>query len=273
MLIAAAIPAFPQENNLFAYQVGAFEVRLLVETRSEGRASILIGADDALIRRYIPTGSYQSAVNTFLVRGGGLTVLVDTGFGTTLFENLKALGVSPESVDAVLITHMHGDHTGGLQRDGKPLFPRARVYIAQQERDFWAKTNGAAPLRAYGSRVETFLPGEPGSPVAELLPGITPIAAFGHTPGHTLFLVASEGQRLLIWADLMHAMDIQFPAPEVAVTYDTDPQAAVASRKRVLEYVVQNRIPIAGMHLPYPAIGDVQAREGVPGGYTFIPAR
>ena len=254
-------------------KVGKFEVHLLVEARSEGRTSILIGADDALIWRYIPTGTYQSAINTFLVRGGGLTVLVDTGFGTTLFENLKTLGLSPEDVDAVLITHMHGDHTGGLQKDGKPLFPRAKVYIAQQERDFWTKSNGAAPLRAYGSRVETFLPGELGSRIAELLPGITPIAAFGHTPGHTLFLVGSEGRQLLIWADLMHAMDIQFPAPEVAVTYDTDPQAAVASRKRVLEYVLQNHIPIAGMHLPYPAIGDVQAREGVSGGYTFVPAK
>jgi glyoxylase-like metal-dependent hydrolase (beta-lactamase superfamily II) len=273
MLIAAAVPAFSLGNNLFTYKVGKFEVYLLVEARSEGRASILIGADDALIRRYIPTGTYQSAVNTFLIRGGGQTVLVDTGFGTVLFENLKTLGLGPEDVDAVLITHMHGDHTGGLQKDGRPLFPRARVYIAQQERDFWVKTNGAAPLRAYGSRVETFLPGELGSRIEELLPGITPIAAFGHTPGHTLFLVSSEGQQLLIWADLMHAMDIQFPVPEVAVTYDTDPRAAIASRKRVLEYVLQYHIPIAGMHLPYPAIGEVQAREGVPGGYTFIPAR
>jgi glyoxylase-like metal-dependent hydrolase (beta-lactamase superfamily II) len=273
---AVAANGFAADALIFSYKVGDFEVFTLVENRGQGRSSILLGANETQLDRYIPGGNYQSETNTFLIRGGGRIVLVDTGFGTTLFESMKTLGVEPEQVDAVLITHMHGDHIGGLQRDGKALFPRAELYLAKQERDYWVEGAGrsnraaAASLAPYGARVHTFLPGELGARLQELLPGITPVAAFGHTPGHTLYLVSSGGEGLLIWGDLMHAQDIQFPLPGVSVTYDTDPEAAAAIRKGVLEYAVSQRVPIAGMHLVYPAIGTVSA-EG--SGYRLSPAK
>jgi glyoxylase-like metal-dependent hydrolase (beta-lactamase superfamily II) len=275
LLGAAVIPGFAADSNIFAYKVGSFEVWTLVENRREGGIpSVLIGADKAALDRYFPKGTSTSETNTFLIRGGGKIILVDTGFGTTLFDSMKTLGVSPDSVDAVLLTHMHGDHIGGLQKDGKALFSKAKIYLAQQERDFWTKTQvnqgAVAALAPYGSRVETFLPGELGARIAELLPGITPIAAFGHTPGHTLFMVESNSQKLLIWGDLMHAELIQFPRPDISVTYDTDPAAAAESRKKVLAYTAANNIPIAGMHLAYPAIGRVSA-EG--NGYKLMPAQ
>ncbi|GHV95217.1 MBL fold metallo-hydrolase [Spirochaetia bacterium] len=275
LLGAAVIPGFAADGNIFAYKVGSFEVWTLVENRRAGGIpSTLIGADKAALDRYFPGGTSESETNTFLIRGSGKIILVDTGFGTTLFDSMKALGISPDAVDAVLITHMHGDHIGGLQKDGKALFSKAKVYLAQQERDFWTKTNvnqgAVAALAPYGNRVETFQPGELGARIAELLPGITPIAAFGHTPGHTLFMVESSGQKLLIWGDLMHAEKIQFPRPDISVTYDTDPVTAAASRKKVLEYAAANNIPIAGMHLVYPAIGRVSA-EG--SGYKLTPAQ
>jgi glyoxylase-like metal-dependent hydrolase (beta-lactamase superfamily II) len=126
-----------------------------------------------------------------------------------------------------------------------------------------------AALAAYPGRVETFRPGAIGTRISELLPGISPIAAFGHTPGHTLFMVESAGRKLLIWGDLMHAEAIQFPRPDISVTYDTDPAMAAASRKKVLEYVTANNIPIAGMHLVYPAVGRVSADGN---GYRLTPA-
>jgi glyoxylase-like metal-dependent hydrolase (beta-lactamase superfamily II) len=276
VLGAAAANGFAADPVIFSYKVGDFEVHTLVENRGQGRSSILLGADQAQLERYIPGGVYQSEVNTFLIRGGGRILLVDTGFGTTLFESMKTLGVEPDQVDAVLITHMHGDHFGGLQKDGKALFPRAELYLAQQERDYWVAGDGrnnrsaGAALAPYGDRLRTFLPGELGTPIRELLPGIVPIAAFGHTPGHTLFLVNSRGERLLILGDLMHAQDIQFPLPEISVTYDTDPRAAAAVRKRVLEYAAAEKIPVAGMHLVYPAIGTVSPDGS---GYRLIPAR
>jgi glyoxylase-like metal-dependent hydrolase (beta-lactamase superfamily II) len=272
LLSLMTVNAFGADTNIFSYSLGRFDVYTLVENRGPGRDSILIGANADAVKRYLGA-SFQSETNTFLIRAPGRTILVDTGFGTTLFESMKTLGVSPGEIDAVLLTHMHGDHIGGLQRDGKPLFPNAKVYLARQERDYWTRTNinrsAVSALAAYGSNVETFLPGELGSAIQELLPGITAIAAFGHTPGHTAFQLESEGKRLLIWGDLMHAEGIQFPLPDVSVSYDTDPAAAATIRKKILAYAASNSIPIAGMHLLYPAIGSVRAQDG---GYRLIPA-
>jgi glyoxylase-like metal-dependent hydrolase (beta-lactamase superfamily II) len=273
LLGAVAGSGFAADSNIFLYKVGGLEVYTLVENRGLGRPNVLIGVDKATLDKYGRGGNYQSETNTFLIKGPNRIVLVDTGFGTTLFESLKTLGVSPDKIDAVLITHLHGDHFSGLAKDGRALFPKAKVYLALQERDYWTKTNvnqGAVDaLAPYGPKIETFLPGELGSKIQELLPGITPIAAFGHTPGHTLFMVESSGQKLLIWGDLMHAELIQFPLPDISVTYDTDPAAAAAVRKRVLEYAAANKIPIAGMHLVYPAIGSV-SKEG--SGYKLTRA-
>ncbi|MDR0721194.1 MAG: MBL fold metallo-hydrolase [Treponema sp.] len=259
------------DDTIFTCQVGDLTVHLLVEYVGQGNSSILLGASEEVLHRYIPGGTYQAETHTLLIRSPDRIILVDTGFGGKLFEHLKTLRIDPAQVDAVLLTHMHGDHIGGLQRRGKALFPRASVYLSQQEKTYWTETTGnpaaVAALAPYGSRVRTFLPGPLGS-AEELLPGVRAIAAFGHTPGHTLYQVESKGQKLLIWGDLMHVQDIQFPLPAISVSYDTDPQAARAIRKQVLDYAAQHTLPIAGMHLRYPAIGRVSL-EGT--GYRFSP--
>ncbi|GHV76163.1 hypothetical protein AGMMS49942_09840 [Spirochaetia bacterium] len=272
-LSAMAVHSFAADNAIFSYKVGRIEVHMLVENQGPGNTSILINPDRAALDRYIPGGTYTSEVNTFLVKTPDRIILVDTGFGRALFDSMKTLGVEPAQVDAVLLTHLHGDHIGGLERDDKALFPKAKVYLAQQEKDYWIKpgtgNSAAKALAPYGSRVETFRPGELGAAIADLLPGIKAIAAFGHTPGHTVFMLESDGKRLLIWGDLMHAELIQFPVPDQSVSYDTDPLAAAAIRRRILAYVAQNNIPVAGMHLVYPAIGTVTAAGN---GYRFTQA-
>jgi glyoxylase-like metal-dependent hydrolase (beta-lactamase superfamily II) len=263
-------------QDIFTCKVGRYEVSLLVERSGPGNTGILIGADDALKKKYIPSGTYTSQVNAFLIKSPERALVVDTGFGEKLFDNIRSLGVSPEKVEAVLLTHMHGDHIGGLAKDGRMSFPGAEVFLAVKEKDYWLPANekprneGAAQaLAPYGGKVKTFTPGEIGSRIAELFPGLTPIAAYGHTPGHTAFLLQSEGQSLLIWGDLVHVMDIQIPAPDISVTYDVDPGEARKTREKIFDYAAKNKIPITGMHLASPGIGLLEALPG--GGYRFTP--
>lgn len=272
---AIAAGGFAAESDgIFSYRLGQFEIHMLVETERAGNTGVLIGADDALLKQYIPAAGFKSSTNTFLVKTPGRNIVVDTGFGQAIFEKIRKLGVTPEQVDAVLITHMHGDHIGGLAKDGKALFPAAKIYLAAKEKDFWTGNSvnrGAiAALAPYGARVETFEPGDLTGRIAELLPGISPIAAYGHTPGHTAFLLESGGAKFLIWGDIMHVELVQFPAPDISVTYDSDPKTAAVSRRQILDYAAKNKIPIGGMHLVYPAAGTVEASGS---GYRLIPAR
>ncbi|MDR0644869.1 MAG: MBL fold metallo-hydrolase [Treponema sp.] len=277
ILIGTAITGVLVGDDLiFSYKVGQFDVYMLVENSRQAAPSILIGAKQDDVNRYLPSGTYTAETNTFLIKGEGKTVVVDTGFGTTIFDSMKKLGVSLADVDAVLLTHLHGDHIGGLSKGGKALFSKAKVYLATREIQYWTINNvnqGAVnALKPYADNIETFNPGELDRGGTEILPGIHAIAAFGHTPGHTVFLLESVGDRtvdrLLIWGDLMHVQGIQFPLPDVSVTYDTDPIAAAAVRKQILAWATQTNTPVAGMHLAFPAIGSVKTDGN---GYKFIP--
>lgn len=288
-MLALAVPAAKvvaqeqSEKNVITFEVGDFLVSTLSEGQQRGNGDVLIGATPDMRQKYLPKGTYPNAVNAFLVRTPDQTVLIDAGFGRKLFDNLQSLGVSVGQVNTILLTHMHGDHIGGLLRDGKVAFPNAVLYISQAEHDYWTSDSAmqAVPenrrggfqqvrrvVAAYKDKFRLFTPGEAaGTDTPELFPGFWGIAAYGHTPGHTAYLLESASSRLLIWGDLTHAMSIQMPCPEVAVTYDVDYKAAIESRRRLLEYAAKNKIPAGGMHIAYPSIGNVKASSK--GGYEF----
>ena len=277
MIVIGFVPMMisAQENpNLFSYKVGTAEVCLLSEGQDVGNSGIFVGATSEMIQKAIPNGTYPRSCNAFLVRISGKNILVDTGFGRNLFDNLKSLGVSPEQIDVILITHSHGDHIGGMLKDDKVAFPKAVLYISQAEHDLCmngdARNAGTRKvIERYQSNLRLFEPQEIDGQPLVLFPGIQAIATYGHTPGHTLFMVVSDNEKLLIWGDLTHAMAIQMPYPQVAMTYDTNTEMAISSRLKVLEYVTTNNIPVAGMHTAFPGMGKIT--KAPDGGYSFTP--
>ncbi|MCL2270989.1 MAG: MBL fold metallo-hydrolase [Treponema sp.] len=265
-----------ESDGIFTFKLGKLEISMMVESQRDGNAGILVGADPATIKRYIPESGFKHTANAFLIKAPGRNIVVDTGTGAggIIIDKLKKLGVEPEQVDAVLITHLHGDHFGSLQKDGKAVFTKAQVYVASRERDFFTKTNvnqgAVAALSPYGSRVVAFEPGELGKNTSDLVPGIKPFAAYGHTPGHTVFLVEDSGQKFLIAGDFLHVALVQFPLPEISASYDIDPKAAATTRRQIMDYAAKNKIPVGGMHIVYPGVGMVEiAGEG----FRFVPMK
>jgi glyoxylase-like metal-dependent hydrolase (beta-lactamase superfamily II) len=256
-------------GEVFSAKIGEFEVVMLSEAQRESGLDILIGASKDDIAKFIPTGKYPSAVAAYLIKSPEGAVMVDTGFGREIERHLKSLGVSAGDVKTVLITHAHGDHIGGLLEAEKPAYPNAHVIVPKPDYEWSFQLREM--LGKYDGKFEMITPGSLGSGGTEILKGVRAIAAYGHTPGHTMYLIESAGEKLLIWGDLAHAMAIQMPRPGVSVTYDSDPDEAAQVRKETLEFASRNKIPIAGMHIAYPGIGDIVADPENPGGYKFIP--
>ncbi len=242
---------------------------------------------DAALKRAFLKEPVEASVNGFLVNTGSKLVLIDTGAGILfgpsvgkLLSNLKASGYQPEQVDEIYITHMHGDHVGGLVLDGKAAFPNAIVRAAQQEADFWlSKANmDAAPkdrkdgyLGAMNSLNPYVAAGKfkPFDGDIELVPGIRAVATPGHTAGHTVYAVESKGETLLLWGDLMHVAAVQFPDPAVTIAFDTDSVKAAAARKKLFADAAAHGDWVAGAHLSFPGIGHLRTAGT---GYSYVPA-
>lgn len=270
LLLFFTVPAHAL-GHVYTKKVGDFEVSMLSERQGEGDAKILIGTSPEDLQKFLPQGKFPNAVCVYLVKTPDRTYLIDTGFGTLLFENMKSLGVAPEDVDVLLVTHSHGDHIGGMVRDDKATFPKALVYADEREIS-WSE-GLRKNLTHYPERTHAFKADGLKAAGTELFPGIRAIAAHGHTPGHTLFLLESNGEKLLIWGDLTHAMAIQIPRPDLSVTYDTDPAQAARTRKEVLKYAAETGVLVAGMHIAYPGMGKIEFEDREKEIYKFIPMK
>lgn len=229
----------------------------------------------------------ETSVNGYLINTGAKLVLVDAGagalFGPTLGNlaaNLKAAGYQPEQVDEIYITHMHPDHVGGLSRDGQRLFPNAVVRADKRDADFWLsqKNLDAAPKDDKGffqgamASLQPYVAAgkfQPFEGDTELVPGVRALAAPGHTPGHTVYAVESQGQKLVLWGDLIHLAALQFAEPSVTIHFDSDSKAAAVQRKKAFAEAAKAGTWVAGAHLPFPGVGHLRA-EGK--GYVFVPA-
>ena len=192
-----------------------------------------------------------SGMNCLLLQTEGKNILLDAGLGapfSQLLPKLKELKVKPEELELIYITHLHPDHIGGLLKEGQVTFPKAHLYVNRVEAEAWQAMEGdhtqlaKSVLEAYKERLHLFEAGD------TLEGGVLSIAAYGHTPGHTLF----QKDSLLIIADLIHGAALQLEHPEYCPSYDMDADAARQSRQRILNYARENHLTIYGMHLPAP---------------------
>lgn len=206
-----------------------------------------------------------------LVNTGSELILFDTGLGQGGIQNALAdAGVAPEAINVVVLTHMHPDHIGGMTTNDAPTFPNARYVTAASEYDFWSAQDAgnrvgdlvAAKVTPMADKM-SFI--EDGGEVAS---GITATAAFGHTPGHMVYHLESNGQRLILTADLANHYVWSFAHPEWEVRFDMDKAAATASRRNVLGMLAADKVPMIGYHMPFPAAGYVEPRGE---GFRFVP--
>jgi glyoxylase-like metal-dependent hydrolase (beta-lactamase superfamily II) len=294
---AAAHAAAPMQKTqgpgYYRMMLGDFEItalsdgtidldmqKMLTDTTPERVAA-------ALARQYL-TPMVETSVSAYLVNTGPKLVLIDAGSGTMfgptlgkLAANLRAAGYDPAQVDEILVTHLHGDHAGGLVTGEVAVFPNAIVRAAQKEADHWLSPTAmeAAPEAvrpAYRSAMASIKPYsatgrfKPFSGDAELVPGIRAIVTGGHTPGHAIFAVESRGQKIVFWGDLMHVGAVQFAEPSVTFRFDTDPKTAASQRKKNFADAAQRGYWVGAAHLPFPGIGRV--RSDGEGSYLWIPA-
>ncbi len=291
----AKMPAgLPQAPTFYRFKLGSAECTVVTDGQlplGDPNASFVNITHEEIAREltdnFLPTQNAVLEQNILVANFGDRVVLFDTGmgadhlFGSTtgkLLGTLRQAGIDPANVDAVVMSHAHIDHCGGLVGDGGVLnFPNAQYFIGQADFDYWtddAKIPAAYPARAsflaqarknllpVKERIHFYRDGE------EILPGVTALAAPGHTVSHSIFMISSGSQQLCYIGDLAHHPVLLLEHPRTQFAYDTDPVQSAESRVRMLSMLAANRVPVLAYHFAWPGIGHVAAAGD---GFRYFP--
>lgn len=232
-------------------EIGDVKVTWIQDRAATQSASLFPEADPKLVDSLGLRGGIPSSMSVFLVESKGMRILFDTGLGakdSRLLPLLSLMGLTPADIGFIYLTHLHGDHIGGLMDGGRAVFPAAQVFVAKQEFRGWMRMPAGKRAqvekmaRAYRLNLHFF-------DFGDYLPGgVETIDASGHTPGHTAFRVGG----LLIVGDILHGAALQLANLDLCPTYDMNPAEARVARKRILQLARTDSLVMAGMHLPAP---------------------
>ncbi|HWL62212.1 MAG TPA: MBL fold metallo-hydrolase [Steroidobacteraceae bacterium] len=285
----AAPPPPPVSQNVRTFSIGAMtgialhdgglelpnDNKVLGVGRTPAEVADLLGAAG------LPTDKLMLSVQPLLVRAGGRVMLFDTGAGTNMGEGagklgaaLAEAGVTPDSVTDIFISHLHGDHVGGLiDASGDPVFPNAIIRISEPE---WQTLRGlndrTAASFGLNHHVEIARAIEPAvapfKPGAELLPGmVRAVEVKGHTPGHSAFRIGTGSNALLYIGDSMHHHVVSVQKPEWPIAFDTDAAQGAASRASLLADLAASNQRVYAVHFPFPGLGRIEKRGE---GYAWV---
>jgi glyoxylase-like metal-dependent hydrolase (beta-lactamase superfamily II) len=288
---AAAPMVKKSAPGYYRMMLGEFEVTAISDGTVELPMDKLlknssVDATNKAFAKYYLKPPIETSVNAYLINTGTKLVLVDTGagalFGPTLgntVANLKASGYEPDQVDEIYITHMHPDHVGGLMAGDKMVFPNAVVRADKKDADFWLSEANLAKA-AEGDKgffqgamasLNPYVKAGKFSPFTgdtQLVPGIKAMSSYGHTAGHTTYMVESKGQKLVLWGDLMHAAAVQFDNPAVTIAFDSDHKGAAAQRAKAYAAAAKEGYIVGSTHVSFPGLGRLRASGK---GYIWVP--
>ncbi len=290
-MAAEGTTATSMGEGIRALKLGAFRITVIRDGfRAADKVNEAFGTDRPkeevarlLADNFLPGDQFVNSFSPVLVETGTEKILFDTGMGEMgasfgagrLVEGLAAAGVKPEDITIVVLTHFHPDHFGGLMSGGKPAFLGARYVFGETEFAFWTAPDrkGTPAEKNHDMVMQTIHPLQDRATFLKegdsVVSGITAMLAPGHTPGHMIFGVESEGRKLMLTADTCNHYVLSLQRPDWEVRFDADKAAAAASRRKVFDMIATDRLAFIGYHMPFPAVGFVE-KSGP--GYRFVPA-
>lgn len=263
--------------------VGKYKITALLDGYFDYNIQDIVKDDIFLEHPYFQSKANNAfipvPVNVYVINTGYKIILVDTGSAGYeksatgfLMEALERAGYQPDQITDILITHLHLDHVAGLlTKDGQKAFPNAQLYISKEDVAYWIYEQQLYPeLSALMAKLIVSYALHTFAPNQNLFEGVCVVSTPGHSVGHSSFLFESEGQRFLIWGDIVHIPELQFMYPEIGLKDDSDQLLAANTRKNLFEKLAKEQVLIGAAHLPFPGLGYVQ-KSLDQSGYVFEP--